>query len=95
MPGGVTQQILTNFEAISLRLEIASIVNASLARGDGLMRPPERQLHLHLFELMCGSVIYPMVYNADPNGANGKQAKLLRETSLTDLAKMKNGTLPF
>src|SRR5215468_589191 len=34
------------------------------------------------------------VYSADPHGADGKQAKLLRETSVTELAKLK-GTLPF
>ena len=33
------------------------------------------------------------VYNADPNGPDGKKAKLLRETSVADLAKFK-GTLP-
>src|SRR6516165_9718554 len=34
------------------------------------------------------------IYDADPHGADGKQAKLLRETSVTELAKLK-GTLPF
>ena len=34
------------------------------------------------------------VYTADPNGADGKKAELLKETSFTDLAKLK-GTLPF
>src|SRR5262245_48123292 len=34
------------------------------------------------------------VYTTDPNGADGKQAKLLRETSAADLAKIK-GTLPL
>jgi len=34
------------------------------------------------------------VYTSDPHGAGGKQAKLLRETSVTELAKLK-GTLPF
>ncbi|QPF85838.1 molybdenum storage protein subunit alpha [Bradyrhizobium genosp. L] len=34
------------------------------------------------------------VYTTDPNGADGKQAQLLRETSVADLAKLK-GTLPF
>jgi molybdenum storage protein len=34
------------------------------------------------------------VYTADPNGADGKRAKLVPETSLTELAKHK-GTLPF
>ena len=34
------------------------------------------------------------VYTSDPHGADGKQAKLLRETSVTELAKLK-GTLPF
>ena len=34
------------------------------------------------------------VYTADPNGADGKQAKLLDETNLAELAKLK-GTLPF
>ena len=33
------------------------------------------------------------VYTADPNGSDGKKAKLLRETSFADLAKFK-GTLP-
>ncbi len=33
------------------------------------------------------------VYNADPNGPDGKKAELLRETSVADLAKFK-GTLP-
>src|SRR5262245_20782458 len=33
------------------------------------------------------------VYTADPNGADGKKAKLLRETSAAELAKLK-GTLP-
>lgn len=33
------------------------------------------------------------VYDADPNGADGKKAQLLRETSFADLAKFK-GTLP-
>jgi molybdenum storage protein len=33
------------------------------------------------------------VYDADPNGSDGKKAKLLRETSAADLAKFK-GTLP-
>lgn len=35
------------------------------------------------------------VYTTDPNGPDGKQAKLLRETSFADLAKMKKATLPF
>lgn len=34
------------------------------------------------------------VYTADPNGPDGKQAQLLRETSFAELAKLK-GTLPF
>src|SRR6201995_340477 len=34
------------------------------------------------------------VYTTDPNGPNGAQAKMLRETSVTELAKHK-GTLPF
>jgi molybdenum storage protein len=34
------------------------------------------------------------VYTADPKGAGGKQAKLLRETSAADLAKIE-GTLPL
>lgn len=34
------------------------------------------------------------VYTADPNGPDGKQAQLLRETSAAELAKHK-GTLPF
>src|SRR5689334_24134415 len=34
------------------------------------------------------------VYSTDPKGADGKQAQLLRETSATELAKLK-GTLPF
>ena len=34
------------------------------------------------------------VYDSDPKGADGKKAKLLRETSAADLAKHK-GTLPF
>src|SRR5262245_48841985 len=34
------------------------------------------------------------IYTADPNGADGKNAKLLRETSAIELAKLK-GTLPF
>jgi molybdenum storage protein len=34
------------------------------------------------------------VYTGDPHGAEGKQAKLLRETSVAELAKLK-GTLPF
>lgn len=34
------------------------------------------------------------VYTTDPNGADGKQAKLLRETSTVELAKS-HGTLPF
>ena len=34
------------------------------------------------------------VYTADPNGADGKQAELLRETSAADLAKFQ-GTLPL
>jgi len=33
------------------------------------------------------------VYDVDPNGSDGKKAKLLRETSAADLAKVK-GTLP-
>ena len=33
------------------------------------------------------------VYNADPKGPGGKQAQLLRETSVADLAKLQ-GTLP-
>jgi molybdenum storage protein len=33
------------------------------------------------------------VYTTDPNGADGKKAKLLRETSAAELAKLK-GTLP-
>ncbi|WP_439924628.1 amino acid kinase family protein [Nitrobacter sp. JJSN] len=33
------------------------------------------------------------VYDVDPNGSDGKKAKLLRETSAADLAKFK-GTLP-
>ena len=34
------------------------------------------------------------MYDADPKGAGGEKAKLLRETSAADLAKH-NGTLPF
>jgi molybdenum storage protein len=34
------------------------------------------------------------VYTADPNGPDGKQAKLLQETNVAELAKLK-GTLPF
>jgi molybdenum storage protein len=34
------------------------------------------------------------VYSTDPNGPEGKQAKLIRETSAAELAKHK-GTLPF
>ena len=34
------------------------------------------------------------LYDADPNGPNGKKAKLIRETSVADLARFK-GTLPF
>jgi molybdenum storage protein len=34
------------------------------------------------------------VYDADPNGADGAKAKLIRETSAADLAKQE-GTLPF
>ncbi|MTV16569.1 MULTISPECIES: molybdenum storage protein subunit alpha [Bradyrhizobium] len=34
------------------------------------------------------------VYTDDPNGPEGKEAQLLREASLADLAKLK-GTLPF
>jgi molybdenum storage protein len=34
------------------------------------------------------------VYTTDPNGPDGKQAQLLRDTSATELAKLK-GTLPF
>ena len=34
------------------------------------------------------------VYTTDPQGADGKQAQLIRETSATELAKLK-GTLPF
>src|ERR1700739_3421438 len=34
------------------------------------------------------------VYTTDPQGADGKQAQLIRETSVTELAKHK-GTLPF
>jgi molybdenum storage protein len=34
------------------------------------------------------------VYTTDPKGADGKQAKLLRETSAADLAKIE-GTLPL
>ncbi len=34
------------------------------------------------------------VYTADPNGPDGKQAKLLRETSVDELGKL-SGTLPF
>jgi molybdenum storage protein len=34
------------------------------------------------------------VYSSDPNGPDGKQAKLIRETSAAELAKHK-GTLPF
>jgi len=34
------------------------------------------------------------IYTSDPNGADGKQAKLIRETSVSELAKHK-GTLPF
>jgi molybdenum storage protein len=34
------------------------------------------------------------VYNTDPNGPDGKQAKLIRETSAAEFAKHK-GTLPF
>ncbi len=33
------------------------------------------------------------MYTADPNGPDGKQAKLLRETNFNDLAKMKKATL--
>jgi molybdenum storage protein len=34
------------------------------------------------------------VYTTGPNGADGKRAQLLRETSAAELAKLK-GTLPF
>ncbi|MCS3894637.1 molybdenum storage protein [Bradyrhizobium japonicum USDA 38] len=34
------------------------------------------------------------VYTTDPNGADGKKAELLKETSFAELAKLK-GTLPF
>jgi molybdenum storage protein len=34
------------------------------------------------------------VYTTDPKGRDGKKAQLLRETSATELAKLK-GTLPF
>src|SRR6201997_1360321 len=34
------------------------------------------------------------VYTSDPNGAEGKQARLLQETNVAELAKLK-GTLPF
>ena len=34
------------------------------------------------------------VYTTDPNGADGKKAELLQETSFADLAKLE-GTLPF
>jgi molybdenum storage protein len=34
------------------------------------------------------------VYTADPNGPDGKQARLLRETTVSELSKLK-GTLPF
>jgi molybdenum storage protein len=34
------------------------------------------------------------VYTSDPHGAEGKQAQLLRETSVAELAKLQ-GTLPF
>jgi len=34
------------------------------------------------------------IYTSDPNGTDGKQAKLIRETSASELAKHK-GTLPF
>src|SRR6201988_5155282 len=34
------------------------------------------------------------VYSTDPNGSDGKQAKLIRETTAAELAKH-NGTLPF
>jgi molybdenum storage protein len=34
------------------------------------------------------------VYTTDPKGPDGKQAQLLRETSITELAKLQ-GTLPF
>jgi len=34
------------------------------------------------------------VYTADPQGADGKNAQLIRETSAAELAKLK-GTLPF
>lgn len=34
------------------------------------------------------------IYDADPKGADGSKAKLLRETSAADLAKL-NGTLPL
>jgi len=34
------------------------------------------------------------VYTTDPNGADGKKAQLLKETSVGELAKLK-GTLPF
>ena len=34
------------------------------------------------------------VYDSDPKGADGKKAKIMRETSVADLAKHK-GTLPF
>ncbi|MGH6716684.1 MAG: molybdenum storage protein subunit alpha, partial [Bradyrhizobium sp.] len=34
------------------------------------------------------------VYSSDPNGPDGKQAKLLRETSAAELARH-HGTLPF
>ena len=34
------------------------------------------------------------VYTTDPHGADGKKARLLRETSAAELAKLE-GTLPF
>ena len=34
------------------------------------------------------------MYTSDPHGAEGKQAQLLRETSVAELAKLQ-GTLPF
>ena len=34
------------------------------------------------------------IYSTDPNGSDGKQAKLIRETNVSELAKHK-GTLPF
>ena len=34
------------------------------------------------------------IYTSDPNGTDGKQAKLIRETSVSELAKHK-GSLPF